>query len=996
MITRKTRSPHIGLSILTACIASALLLALLHSCSPDEIRTDPASYVDPTIGTGGHGHTYPGASMPFGMVQLSPDTRLTGWDGCSAYHYSDDVVYGFSHTHLSGTGCSDYGDILVMATTGEPLLERGSAGDPSSGYASRFSHEHEESAPGYYSLILEDYGILAEMTVTPRAGFHRYVFPAADSANIVIDLLHRDRVIDSSLRITGDSSLEGHRRSSAWAADQHVYFAIEFSKPFRESHLAVGGEVVEGAGSVSGENVKGCFTFHANRHEAILVRVGISAVDIEGARGNLEAEIPHWDFDEVRIAARRSWNEALGRIRIEGGTDEQRTTFYTALYHSMLAPNLYQDVDGRYRGRDLEIHVAEGFTNYTVFSLWDTYRALHPLLNLLDRERTVDFIRTFLVQYEQGGALPVWELAANETGTMIGYHAVPVIVDAWVKGIRDFDADRALEAMVHSADLDHLGLSAYKRLGFIPADSAGSSVSRTIEYAFDDWCIAVMANELGEEETYRRFTERAQAYKHLYDPSTGFMRPRTNGGWLTPFDPAEVNFHYTEANAWQYSFYVPQDIEGLIAMMGGRDRFASRLDSLFTAPEEISGLDQPDVSGLIGQYAHGNEPSHHMAYLYNYAGVPWKTQEKVRQIMHTLYSAAPEGLCGNEDCGQMSAWYVFSAIGFYPVTPGSEIYAIGSPLFDRVEIDIDGGGTFVVEKDGAGPYIGSASLNGKDWTRSWLSHSDIVRGGELELEMELVPSMRWGSGLGDTPPSAITESLIVPAPWIDPSPRSFTDSLVVTMGTADPYSFVRYTADGSEPHGGSDIYVEPLLVTGSVVLKAFTDGERRGRSAVVTSRMNRIPGNIDIELENAYSSMYTAGGRLALVDGARGGDDFRTGAWQGYQGVDIVAVVDLGDLRRIRRVSAGFIQEQRSWIFMPESIEYSVSADGDSFETVARLGHEIPLDLEGSVTREFTAAGLDARARYVRVTARNTGTCPEWHPGAGHPAWIFADEIIIE
>ena len=501
----------------------------------------------------------------------------------------------------------------------------------------------------------------------------------------------------------------------------------------------------------------------------------------------------------LRSEAKALWNGALGKILVDGGTDAQKTTFYTALYHSLIAPNLYVDVDGRYRGRDLEIHTADGFDYYTVFSLWDTYRATHPLFTIIERERTVDFIETMLAQYEQGGMLPVWELSANETGTMIGYHSIPVIADAWVKGIRDFEPARALEAMKHSADQDHLGLKYYRMYGFIPAGSEGASVSRTLEYAYDDWCIAEFARLTGEKKDYERFIRRAQGYRHIFDPSTGFMRPRINGGWLSPFDPSEINFHYTEANAWQYTFYVPQDIEGLIEMMGGVASFTARLDELFTTSSETSGIEQPDVSGLIGQYAHGNEPSQHMAYLYNFAGMPGKTQERVREIMDTMYGDTPDGLCGNEDCGQMSSWYVLSALGFYPVTPGSDIYIIGSPLFERAEIRLENGKRFKVTASGLSPenvYIQGATWKGRPYTKSYLRHDDIMGGGELVFEMGPAAGSSWGTAKEDLPPSRIDDHPVLPAPYLDPTPYSFSGSLEVTMGCADPKAEIRYTTDG--------------------------------------------------------------------------------------------------------------------------------------------------------------------------------------------------------
>ena len=981
-----------------AALITMLAMLPLVSCSPGG-GEDPAGYVDPLIGTGGHGHTFPAATVPFGMMQLGPDTRLTGWDGCSAYHYSDDVVYGFSHTHLSGTGCSDYGDILVTATTGRVLLAAGEGNDTENGYRSRFTHQTEKAEPGYYSVRLDDYGIDAEMTVTARAGMHRYTFPGAERANVIVDLLHRDKVIESAIRVAGDTRIEGHRRSRAWARDQRVYFAAEFSQPFVSYGVALDDRTLEGASSASGGNVKAFFTFDATEGAQITMKIGISAVDIAGARKNLEEEIPHWDFGRVRSEANLLWKEALGRITVDGGTDTQKTTFYTALYHSLIAPNLYIDVDGRYRGRDLDVHTTDRFDYYTVFSLWDTYRATHPLFTIIERERTIDFIETMLAQYEQGGMLPVWELSANETGTMIGYHSVPVIVDAWVKGIRDFDPARALAAMKHSADQDHLGLKYYKKYGYIPAGSEGASVSRTLEYAYDDWCIAEFARSIGERKDYERFIRRAQGYRHIYDPSTGFMRPRINGGWLSPFDPSEVNFHYTEANAWQYTFYVPQDIEGLVGMMGGRETFAARLDELFTASSEMSGIEQPDVSGLIGQYAHGNEPSQHMAYLYNFAGMPWKTQERVREIMDTMYGDTPDGLCGNEDCGQMSSWYVLSALGFYPVTPGRDIYVIGSPLFEKAEIRLENGKTFTISAAGlsaANVYIQGATLRGKPYSKSWIRHDDIMKGGELVFEMGPSAGLAWGTAEGDIPPSRIEDHPVLPAPYLDPAPYSFSGSLEVRMGCSDPEAEIRYTTNGKEPSRRSNEYTGPLKINQPAQIRMVALRKGMEPSPVVDTRFEKIPDDITIELLSEYSSMYTAGGDMALIDRVRGGDNFRTGMWQGYQGTDLEAIIDLGKGRRVRSIAAGFLQETRSWIFMPESVEFAVSRDGKKFETVAEFTHSIPLDLEGSVTRDFMQAGINKKVRYIRMRARNIGVCPEWHPGAGHPAWIFADEIVVE
>ncbi|MBM3405642.1 MAG: glycoside hydrolase family 92 protein, partial [Bacteroidetes bacterium] len=641
-------------------------IVFLASCTI-KVDKDFTKYVDPFIGTGGHGHTYPGACMPFGMVQLSPDTRLEGWDGCSGYHYSDSVIYGFSHTHLSGTGASDYGDILFMPTTGKVILDNGYKKSYDSGYCSMFSHANEQARPGFYHVKLDKYQVDVDLTVTRRAGFHKYTFPKTAEANIIIDLVHRDQVLDASLEMVSDTEVAGFRRSRHWASDQRIYFVARFSRPFKSSGISRNDTLLDGIKTAAGKSVKGFLRFESQGNDPLLVKVGISAVSIEGARKNLEAEIPGWDFEKVIADANVAWNKELGKIQVEGGNREQIRAFYTSLYHAMLAPNLFMDVDGQYLGRDLLPHQADGFDYYTVFSLWDTYRAAHPLYTILDQKRTVDFIQTFIRQYEEGGLLPVWELGANETWCMIGYHAVPVIADAYMKGIRDYDAEKAFEACLNSARKDHLGLASYKKYGYIQGFDEGESVSKTLEYAYDDWTIAQMAQQMGRQAEYEEFIQRAQYYKNVYDPTTGFMRAKMNGTWFTPFDPFEVNFNYTEANSWQYSFYVPQDVSGLIRYMGGDDAFADRLDKLFTASTQTTGLDQADITGLIGQYAHGNEPSHHMAYLYAYAGKAWETQRVTRKIMDSQYSDQHDGLCGNEDCGQMSAWYVLSAMGFYPV-----------------------------------------------------------------------------------------------------------------------------------------------------------------------------------------------------------------------------------------------------------------------------------------------------------------------------------------
>jgi predicted alpha-1,2-mannosidase len=943
------------------------------------------SFVDPFIGTGGHGHTYPGPSLPFGMIQPGPDTRLTGWDGCSGYHYSDSRVYGFSHTHLSGTGIPDYTDVLLMPMTGEVRLNNGADGRP--GYSSAFSHAEEVARPGYYAVTLQDHGIRAELTTTLRVGMHRYALPAGRPAHVVLDLEHRDPLLESSIDVVSNQEVAGVRRSSSWARDQVVYFVIRFSKPFQQAP----------ADGVDPQR-KAAFSFGAGGGE-LLVKVAISAVSIEGARRNLDAEVTDWEFNRVRDAADRAWERELSKIRVSGGTRDQMVTFYTALYHAMLAPNVYMDVDGQYRGRDFAVHRADGFTYYTVFSLWDTFRALHPLLTLIDPDRTRDFVKTMLAQYQQGGRLPVWELAANETDTMIGYHAVPVIADAIAKGIDGFDVDLAFEAMTHSAEEDRFGLAAYTRKGFIDASDEAEGVSRTLEYAYDDWTIAQVAERLGRSADYDRYLRRAQSWKHLFDPSTGFMRPRVEGFWLTPFDPAEVNNHYTEANAWQYSFFVPHDVEGHMQMLGGPDAYARKLDELFAADSRTTGREQADITGMIGQYAHGNEPSHHMAYLYAYAGQPWKTQAMVHRIRDAQYRAAPDGLSGNEDCGQMSAWYIFSALGFYPVAPGSTQYVIGTPMFDSATLALGAGRTFTIQsspvRQARGPYIHAASLDGEPYPKAFLEHETLLVGGELMFRVDPAPNTSWGTGPDARPASFIAGPVVVAAPFVAQGERTFRGTQWLRLGTAEPRATIHYTLDGTAPARDSEEYLTPVSISGGVTLRMIAVLDE-AVSPEVTVRFRHLSDYPRITLSVPYAPQYAAAGDDTLIDGLRGHDSFKTGRWQGWRGTDLDVRLDFGAAREIRSVAMGFLQDTGSWIFMPRRVVVEVSDDGRTFEPVGTVENEVSERESKAVTRDFTLTLDRARmARYVRVRVARYGTLPEWHSGAGEQAWFFADEIVV-
>jgi predicted alpha-1,2-mannosidase len=941
---------------------SFLFLCLSLKCNA---QRDLTRYVNPFIGTAGHGHTFPGAIVPFGMVQLSPDTRLSGWDGCSGYHYSDSEIYGFSHTHLSGTGISDYGDILLLPSINDGL--------PENRRAARFQHRNETASPGYYSVRLDDGNILVELTATARVGMHRYTFPKTGAANILLDLDHRDKVLDARFRFINGTTIVGWRRSQAWARDQVVYFALEFSQPFK---------------GFVGKDTKAYFRFDASDGKPLLVKVAISPVDTDGALKNLKTELNHWDFDKVRADAKAAWNSELNKIAVTGGTDAQLTNFYTALYHAMTAPNLFMDVDGRYRGRDFKTHEAKDFSNYTVFSLWDTFRAAHPLYTIIDQKRTHDFIKTFLVQYEQGGRLPVWELAANETDTMIGYHAVSVIADAAVKGIEGFDLREAFAAMKHSAELKHYGLGPYIDRGFIGREDERESVSRVLEYAYDDWCIAQVARLLGEKDDYERYIARAQSYKNVFDRASGFMRPRSNGNWIEPFDPREVTFAFTEANSWQYSFFVPHDISGLIRLMGGKPKFAQKLDRLFAADSRTTGREQADITGLIGQYAHGNEPSHHIAYLYNYAGQPWKTQTRVRQIMDQFYKAEPEGLIGNEDCGQMSAWYILSAAGFYPVTPGSRTYAIGSPLFPELRFNLENGKSFVIrarDVSDRNVYIQSATLNGKPYDKSFLRHEDLMAGGELVFQMGSRPNRRWGTGAGNEPVSRIDSAGIVPVPVIKAAGPTFRNRLEISViATGNEPVRLVYTRDGN--YHFWRIFKKPFVIDGDSEVEAQAIAADGSRSRIAKATFHRIPHDWKLTLQSNYSLQYTGGGDFALIDGLRGTSNWSGGAWQGYQGKDLVAILDLGSVQQVSKVGAGFLQDIGSWIWMPSRVEFELSVDGKTFGPPLEIANEVSENQEGVVIRDFVKTIAPAQARYIRMRAVHLR--PE--------TWIFADEILVK
>jgi predicted alpha-1,2-mannosidase len=736
--------------------ALILLLAFAYSCTNKKQPQQAPNYtqfVNPLIGSDYHGHVFVGASVPFGAVQLGPNNPTQDWDWCSGYHYSDSLLIGFAHTHLSGTGIGDLGDLLFMPVNGNYKPEN-NKNNPYS-WQVKYTHNNEVVKPGYYSIHIEKYNIDAELTATERVGFHKYNYNNKGNSKVIIDLKYGtgwDKLEKGSIVQVDKNSIQGFRFSTGWAKNQRLWFYTKFSKEI------IGFEILDSDKKTG--DITALIEFEGNGE--LLVKTAISPVGEIGAQNNLKLELADWDFNKTVKNANKKWNNELGKIKIDTKNSADKTVFYTALYHTMIAPSLFNDSNGDYRGTDGKVYVNQEFENYTVFSLWDTYRAAHPLFTLTQPKRINDFINTMLAIYDQQGKLPVWHLEGNETNTMVGYHAIPVIADAYIKGFNGFDVERAFLAMKTSALRDERGLDFIKKQGFIPADSQVESVARALEYAIDDWCIAAMAKKLGKTDDYKLFSKRAKYYQFYFDKNTHFVRGKmADGTWRTPFNPISSQHRsddFCEGNSWQYTWLVPQDVEGLIALHGGEEKFITKLDSLFSIPSiKVEGA-SADISGLIGQYAHGNEPSHHISYLYTYAGQQWKTAEKIREICTTMYTNQPDGLCGNEDCGQMSAWYVLSAMGMYPVNPANGAYVFGSPLFNKVELTTPSEKIFTIIAENNSRnniYIQSVTLNDEPYTKSFITHKTILAGGKLVFKMGNKPNKQFAKEIDNRPKSVV-------------------------------------------------------------------------------------------------------------------------------------------------------------------------------------------------------------------------------------------------
>lgn len=883
----------------------ALPFAMLCGCMH---QSGPLDFADPMIGTGFHGHTFPGATTPYGMVQLSPDTRTDGWDACSGYHYSDTSILGFSHTHLSGTGCADLADVLFYPAAGTLEKQDGMYSRP----PHVFSHKDEKASCGYYSVNFRDAGIIAELTAAARTGVHRYCFKGKGKRHVIIDLMHSlqgENVDMSSFRQVSSDEISGMRRTQGWVADHYVFFSAKFSERFEDV------EIIDGK--------QACLTFPENV-SCLVAAVGLSSVSEENAAENRLSEVPCLDFDAVHAAAREQWSRELGTIKAKGGSKKSLTNFYTALYHTKMCPNVMNDVNGQYRRHDGTVAtVPQGRKYYSTFSLWDTWRAWHPLQTIVDTAFVNDMIWSMLDMYDHSGELPIWPLASGETGTMIGYHSASVISDAYMKGIRGYDAAHALEAMVHSSDINGKGSELYAEYGYVPANVRAESVALTLEYAYDDWTVARMADAMGRDDIAMEYSRRAENYMNVFDGNTRFFRGHhDNGMWTEPFDTYAVGRDYTEATPWHYRFAVPHDVKGMEQLFGGRDNFVRALDDLFTIESDPSAIDLQDVTGFMGQYAHGNEPSHHLAWLYCWCGMPWKTQELTRRLLDEMYEASPDGIIGNEDCGQMSAWYIFASLGFYPVCPGTGQFVLTAPQFREVTVSLAGGRTLSIKADDPKKkYVRKVTFNGKEIDVNYVDYEMLMGGGVLEFTMSSSPAADRGVS-HEASPYSMTDNDFVSVPYTDSGLNLFVGSVEMRLYTNTEGAEIRYTLDGSEPGKESELYVAPFLLDKSVAIKAkaFKDGLEESRTAIFNAeRAVFIPAVPAISAVPGVSYTYHRGvfSKVSEIKSA-------PAAFRGV--MPCPSIAEAPDEDHYGYVFTGFIDvpEKAVWEFMTKSDDGSV------------------------------------------------------------------------
>lgn len=933
-------------------------------------------FVNPFIGTGGHGHTFPGACKPFGMVQLSPDTRLDGWDGCSGYHYSDSIIYGFSHTHLSGTGVPDYCDILIMPGTKTLSHEVIN----SKYLPSKFNKKKEIAKAGFYGVFLEDSNIYVKLTATDRTGVHEYKYPDSRNNWIVINLEHRDKVLNAGFDEWNSNQISGHRISTSWAKEQSIYFSLKFSQNLKKFYF-------------SDDSLRLYCLFDNLKNNTLKIQCAISAVDIAGAKENLSAEWVNFNFEKARKKCDSDWNKMLSRIRIEDNNiekSEKKIIFYTALYHSLIHPSLHQDADHRYRGMDNKIHLGKAeHPRYTVFSLWDTYRAAHPLYQLLYPEFNYYFAKSFLGQYHECGRLPVWELASNETYCMIGNHSIPVLVNAFLNQTREraLEKQEVLEAIEGTFNKGFSNIEEFKK-AYISLDKGSESVSKTIENSLDYYAYKIISNSKSKEDKY---------YQNLYNPSTGFFQAKLNSGFTKFFDPYEVNFNYTEANAWQYLMGAHHDVEGMIdcfnrdpknlqVKLGHNNNsgnaLESKLDSLFGTSSYMSGRVQPDITGLIGQYAHGNEPSHHVAYLYNYCNRYDKTQRIINRIITTLYSNQADGLCGNEDCGQMSAWYIFSALGFYPVNPISSEYQPGIPLFDRISLKVPGNKRISIVRENYTPngFVNEININ----KNSIYSSFTISAGDYIKYSFEQDKYLKFIS--------SSSLDYYEPVPFVEKGEQVFEDSTLLQLKN---YSKSRIELSLDSLFIKPKKYIEPIVIKEPISYYFRNESSINNPYPNIQKvKFSKKPSGFKYHIVESFENQYSAGGRDALFDGLYGSIDYRDGRWQGYWGKDIQVELEIKNPDVYSSLKITSLQDQNSWILLPKEIELYISEDREEYILFKVLDHQINKKTNDPIIHEFEFKEMTGK-KFIKLIIKNSGKLPPWHLSAGEKSWIFLDEITI-
>lgn len=1004
-------------------IGFVCLLAMIALLSCNKELKHPIDYVDPMIGTDGAGHTFPGATLPFGMVQLSPSNDFKAWDWCSGYHYSDSILKGFAHTLISGAGLAALGDILLMPTTGKVQLNPGTDENPDSGYRSRFSHNQEVASPGYYSVLLHDYDVKVELTTTERVGVHRYTSVKGGLLNVIIDPTHHimEKVIQTEVEYLSETEMQGYKKSEGEGGERTVYFYARFSKPFTNYGIARNEDINNEAKKLKGGNIKGFAQISLLPEEQLEVKVALSFVSYKGAKANYEAEGADKSFDDIYAKAVQKWTSQLNKIQVKGKSIEDKRTFYTAIYHSAISPNLISDVDGKYwlEGKVYQSEIPQ----YSNFSTWDTYRALNPLLTIVDQQNTADFVNSLASRHADAGVgLPVWECMGHDNVCMIGYNAVSPMVDAVLKDIKGIDNEKVYQAVraaamsldKHSPNYDNNGMEEYIQLGYVPAE-LNCAVSKTTEQNYYDWCISQLASKMNMPDDAALFAQRSVGYINLYRPDKKFLYSKyLTGEWremdLTVWDDLIGN--YVSGNMWGYSAYVPHDVNGLMNLMGGKQTFAEWLDAIFTDTTQIAGDTHVDISGFIGKYGHGDEPSQHMPYLYNYAGQPWKTQQYVRQVINNFYKDTPDGLINNDDLGQMSAWFVFSAMGFYPVCPGDLKYIIGSPLFEETTVNLENGKQFFIKAHnhpGKNKFVQSVTLNGKPFTKTFITHEQIMQGGEIVFEMGSKPNKSYGASNEDMPVSSVQikkTNNVLPEITFKPFDKDdsevFEGSRQIELVCNTPNADIFYTLNGHTPTKRSKRYNQKISIDKASTLKAiaYADGLKPSfvyqRNYYAGRAFNELTeGYPKLMLENKPEKFGNSDGSM-LFDQKIGTAQFNDSRWTGFNGNDMVATIDFGKDITINNVSLGFLSNTGVWIFPPSAISIYVSDDNINFKKVSYASLKFAQKkLEKPFLQRPEFSMKNTKARYVKVIAENYGVIPSWHAASGHRGFMFIDEILV-